>query len=227
MVCNSAEINKDIWAGARQTYNKTCATSEDSDQPAHPHSLVRVFADRMCLLQPPGYHNRDKQEPLPTWVSVQADLRRSWSYRSYCTCINDVQPAKTQISLRICAVWSDSSLIARTFYSLRAIQRGINKNPCHSGWVYRLIWDFTGHTDLIVGFVVRWFSFSSMGLDTRGTFSVIFWQGRQLFWRPICFPAHQALSEKESIPKGKNLLKREENFFPFRVDGFFKRTQNN
>ena len=29
-----------------KTYNKTCATSEDSDQPAHPRSLIRVFAGR-------------------------------------------------------------------------------------------------------------------------------------------------------------------------------------
>ena len=28
-------------------------TSEDSDHPAHPHSLMRVFADGMFLLQPP------------------------------------------------------------------------------------------------------------------------------------------------------------------------------
>ena len=38
-----------------KTYNKTYATSEDSDQPAHPRSLTWVFADRMCLLQPMGY----------------------------------------------------------------------------------------------------------------------------------------------------------------------------
>ena len=31
-------------------YNKTYATSKDSDQPAHPRSLIRIFADRMCLL---------------------------------------------------------------------------------------------------------------------------------------------------------------------------------
>ena len=48
-----------------KNYNKTCASSEDSDQPAHPRSLIRVFADRMCLLQPPGHPKRDKQEPLP------------------------------------------------------------------------------------------------------------------------------------------------------------------
>ena len=37
-------------------------------------------------------------------------------------------PAKIQISLRIRAVWSESSLIACAFYSLQAIQNGINEN---------------------------------------------------------------------------------------------------
>ena len=57
-----------------KTYNKTCATSEDSDQPAHLYSLIRVFSDSMCILQPPGYPKRDKQEPLSYWVDVQDDL---------------------------------------------------------------------------------------------------------------------------------------------------------
>ena len=48
---------------------------------------------------------------------------------------------KTQISLHIHAVWSESSLITCAFYSLLAIQRGINKNPSHTGWMYTLIWD--------------------------------------------------------------------------------------
>ena len=33
-----------------KTYNKTCATSEDSDQPAHPYSLIRIYADSTYLL---------------------------------------------------------------------------------------------------------------------------------------------------------------------------------
>ena len=43
-----------------KTYSKTWATTEDSDQPAHRRCLIRVFADIMCLLQPPGYPKRDK-----------------------------------------------------------------------------------------------------------------------------------------------------------------------
>ena len=75
--------NKRNEPGHDKTYNKTCATSEDSDQPAHLRSLIRVFADRMCLLQPPGYPKRDKQIPLPYWVEVQADLSLCWLHRSY------------------------------------------------------------------------------------------------------------------------------------------------
>ena len=67
-----------------------------------------------------------------------------------------VRPAKTQISLRIRAVWSESSLIACAFYSLQAFRGGMNGNPFHTGWTYRLIWVFGGHTGLIVSFIVRW-----------------------------------------------------------------------
>ena len=38
-----------IWLGSAhdKTYNTTCATSEDADQPAYPRNLTRVFADHM------------------------------------------------------------------------------------------------------------------------------------------------------------------------------------
>ena len=67
-----------------KAYNMTCATSEDSDQPAHSRSLIRVFADRMCHLQPPVYPKTDKREPLSCWVNVQADPNFCWSHRSKC-----------------------------------------------------------------------------------------------------------------------------------------------
>ena len=43
-----------ICAAHDKTYNKTCATSKGLDQPVHLSSRS-VFADPMCLLQPPGY----------------------------------------------------------------------------------------------------------------------------------------------------------------------------
>ena len=39
-------------------------TSKDSDQPAHPRSLIRVFADHMYLIQPLDYPKRDKKKNL-------------------------------------------------------------------------------------------------------------------------------------------------------------------
>ena len=54
-----------------KTFNKTRSTSEDSDQHAHPRRLIRVFADRMCLLQLPYYQKRD------TWTSCHT----GWMYR--------------------------------------------------------------------------------------------------------------------------------------------------
>ena len=67
-----------------KTYNKTSATGEDSGQHVHPRSLIKDFANRMCLLQPPGYPKRDKREPLPYWVDVQVDPSLCWLHRSYC-----------------------------------------------------------------------------------------------------------------------------------------------
>ena len=45
-----------------------------------------------------------------------------------------VQPAKTQIS-RASAQSDQSSLNACAFYNLRAIDREMNENLCHTGWI--------------------------------------------------------------------------------------------
>ena len=50
----------------------------------HIHPVLSVFTDLMCLIQLLGYPTRDKWEPLPYWVDVQADLSLNWSHGSYC-----------------------------------------------------------------------------------------------------------------------------------------------
>ena len=67
--------NKSSEPAHDKTYNKTCATSEDSDR-LYPHNLIRVFADRMCLLQPPGYQKTYKREPFLYWVNVHITKTR-------------------------------------------------------------------------------------------------------------------------------------------------------
>ena len=73
-------------------------------------------------------------------------------------CMNQ-RMTKPTIRLVRSSKQSDQSLCwlhVPSTYSLWAIQRGMNENPCHTGWMYRLIWVFAGHTGLIVGFVVHW-----------------------------------------------------------------------
>ena len=69
-----------------------------------------------------------------------------------------VCPAKTQISLGIRPVWSESLLCAQwvakdpSFLHLHAD----SEDSDQTGWLPRLIWIFTGHTRHFVGFVMRW-----------------------------------------------------------------------
>ena len=64
-----------------------------------------------------------------------------------------VRPAKDQPAhpRRLIRVFAD-----RICFILRALQRGINENPCYTGGMYGLPWVSVGHTGFIVGFVVCW-----------------------------------------------------------------------
>ena len=66
------------------THDRACATSEDTDQTAHPRSLIRDFPDRVRLLQPTNYSKRDILELLSYCIDVQADVRLWWLWGSYC-----------------------------------------------------------------------------------------------------------------------------------------------
>ena len=62
------------------------------------------------------------------------------SQRTTKSAIRFLRPVKTQISLRIRAVWSESSPIACAFYNLRAIQRGMYLPYCRcTGWSESLL----------------------------------------------------------------------------------------
>ena len=71
---NLARIDSDAaqnyeWTSAREKPTiPLVRPARGSDQAAHSRSLIRVFADRICILQHPGYPKRDKWEPFPYWV---------------------------------------------------------------------------------------------------------------------------------------------------------------
>ena len=86
-MCRCAGCCKSSLGTLEPAYDKiykTSATSEDSDHPAHQRSLIRVFADCICLLQTPCYPKRGKRKSLPYWADVETDLSLGWSHKFYC-----------------------------------------------------------------------------------------------------------------------------------------------
>ena len=63
----------------------TCAPSEDSDQPGHLPSLIRVFAVRMkkAWVLTCSYHLRGQRRLWSDWADAQADLSLRWA-QSFC-----------------------------------------------------------------------------------------------------------------------------------------------
>ena len=69
------------------------ATSEDSDQPAHPRNLISLRRSYVHSIQPPDCPMSDKREPLPY------DLSLCCLHRFYCRFCR----ALAQIRLRNCS----------------------------------------------------------------------------------------------------------------------------
>ena len=57
-----------FWAKTWQNQQDGCAPSEDSDQPGHPPSLIRVFAVRMKKAWDLSYPLSAQRMPRLTWV---------------------------------------------------------------------------------------------------------------------------------------------------------------
>ena len=75
-----------------------CAPSENSDQPGHPPSLIRVFVVRMKIAWVLSYPLNAQRRLWSDWADAQADLSLRWahshfvglswggSFVSYCRC---------------------------------------------------------------------------------------------------------------------------------------------
>ena len=118
------------------TYNKPCATSENLDQPANPHKLIRDLADCLCLSQPPGYPKRDKREPFSYWVDVETDLSLCCLHRYYCSFFHALTHIChryifffhgasyiLKLSIYICGYWLNRRNTQPFFFQRRLIQK--------------------------------------------------------------------------------------------------------
>ena len=72
------------WAASWQNNKMACAPSEDSDQPGHPPSLIRVFAVRMKKAWVISYSSSAQRRLWSDWADAQADLSLRWAHMPFC-----------------------------------------------------------------------------------------------------------------------------------------------
>ena len=72
-----------ILAATWQNQQNECAPSEDSDQPGHPPSLIRVFAVRMKKAWVLIYPLSAKRRLWSDWADAQADLSLRWAHSHF------------------------------------------------------------------------------------------------------------------------------------------------
>ena len=75
--------NELIWAATWQNQQNDCAPSEDSDQPGHPLSLIRVFAVRMKKAWVLSYPLSARRRLWSGWADAQADLSFRWAHNHF------------------------------------------------------------------------------------------------------------------------------------------------
>ena len=73
-----------IFEPPRDKTNKiACVPSEDSDQPGHPSSLVRIFAVRMKKAWVRSYPLSTQRMLCSDWADAQDDLSLHWAHSRF------------------------------------------------------------------------------------------------------------------------------------------------
>ena len=73
----------DIWATTWQNQQSDCAPSEDSYQPGHPPSLIKVFAVHMKKAWVLNYLLSAQRRLWSDWADAQADLSLRWAHSHF------------------------------------------------------------------------------------------------------------------------------------------------
>ena len=155
-----------------KTNKVACAPSEDSDQPGHLPSLIRIFAVRMKKAWVLSYPLRAQRRLWSDWADAQADLSLHWanthfvgfvmrrlrylylSQHKWKWYLLHMRTAKALVSLHIHAVSPEPSLFAQ----YRDVEEASDKEPAI--WTYWV----TAHARLKnhnvhypkVPFLMRW-----------------------------------------------------------------------
>ena len=73
-----------IWDTTWQNQQIECAPGEDSDQPGHPPSLIRVFAVRSMGSWGPKLSSCGQRRLWSDWADAQADLSLRRAHMPFC-----------------------------------------------------------------------------------------------------------------------------------------------
>ena len=97
-----------------KTNKMVCAPSEDSDQPGHPPSLIRVFTVRMKKAWFLSYPLSAQRRLWSDWADAQADLSLRWAYSHFVGFVMRwfILSRQVLISLNGCVGWSAPLLFA-------------------------------------------------------------------------------------------------------------------
>ena len=106
----------------------------------------------------PSHHHQTQWTHLPKKSPHNQHLlpEKHWSRHVTKPTKWHVRPAKTQISLGIRPVWSESLLCAQWVAMDLSFLRVDSEDSDRTGRMPRLIWVFARHTGNFVGFVMRW-----------------------------------------------------------------------
>ena len=78
-------VDPDTFEPPHDKTNKlACAPNEDSDQPGHPHWLIRVLAVRMKKAWIISYPLSAQRRLWSDWADAQADLSLRWAHMPFC-----------------------------------------------------------------------------------------------------------------------------------------------
>ena len=76
-------VVRNLWVVTLQNQQNECAPSEDSDQPGHPPSLIRVIAVPMKKAWVLSYPLSTQQRLWSDWADAQADLSLRWVHTHF------------------------------------------------------------------------------------------------------------------------------------------------
>ena len=130
-------VHKYIRAATWQNQPNECAPSEDSDQPGHPPSLIRVFAVRMKKAWVLSYSLSAQRRPWSDWADVQADLSRRWAHTHFVGFVKSRQIHVRHANRQVELGWANiNTMYISRSQSLRQ-QCSKNRNT-HKSWFVRL-----------------------------------------------------------------------------------------